>query len=671
MDACHFEYSQAFQLISDFYGHETQSPAGSQRWSEILNLDMTVICSLAATIKYLKEFHLEKILYYPCKFSQMCKKKEFVQMNGTTLKNLEILQNQTDQKTKGSLLWAVDHTKTCFGRRLLRQWVTQPLINSRDITARLDAVSEVLLSESCIFNQIHTYLSKLPDLERGICSIYHKKCSPQEFFLIVSTLCYLSCNIEALVPAVKSQVKSTLLMKIFTEIPEILKPMQLFLNVLNENAARTGNKSELFKDLSHFPIISHRKMEIQEVLSQIEAHLEDVRKILKNPSTTYTSVYGQEFLIEVKNSLVSTVPPDWITISSTKAVSRFHSPFIVENYRHLNQLQEKLVLDCNVEWLHFLERFEEHYHSLCIAINHLATADCIFSLAQVAKQDGYCRPTIHDDGCEIAIKNGRHPVIDLLLEEQNQFVPNSTDLKAGKERVMIITGPNMGGKSSYIKQVALITIMAQMGSYVPAEEVTVGVVDGIFTRMGAADNIYRGRSTFMNELLETAEILKNATHRSLVILDELGRGTSTHDGMAIAYATLDYIIQNVTSLTLFVTHYPSLGELEKVYADCVGNYHMAFFLDEEENMSSGGDIAQQSQYITFLYQITRGVAARSYGLNVAKLADIPQEVVSKAALKSKALEETVEMKRRKMKEFQKAWNILGPEELKEWLNDSE
>ncbi|XP_018120356.1 DNA mismatch repair protein Msh3 isoform X1 [Xenopus laevis] len=667
MDKSHFEYSQAFQLVSEFYGQETQKSAGSQKLTEILTFDKSIICSLAATIKYLKEFNLEKILYHSGNFIQMSSKNECLRMNGTTLKNLEILQNQTDLKTKGSLIWVLDHTRTCFGRRKIKQWVTQPLVNTREINTRLEAVSEVLLSESSVFSQIHGYLSKLPDLERGICSIYHKKCSTQEFFLIVSTLCNLCNNMEALIPAIKSQVKSPLLQSIFIEIPQILESMHKFLNVLNENAARTGNKTELFKDLTDFPKISARKLEIQEMLLTLEAHLGDIRKILKNPAASYTSVYGQEFLIEIKNSLSSTVPTDWITVSSTKAVSRFHSPFIVENYRHLNQLREKLVLDCNIEWLHFLDKFGENYHSVCKAINHLATADCIFSLAEVAKQDGYCRPAVHDSGNEIVIKNGRHPVIDLLLEEQSQFVPNSTSLMAHKQRVMIITGPNMGGKSCYIKQVALITIMAQIGSYVPAEDVTVGIVDGIFTRMGAADNIHKGRSTFMDELLDTAEILKNATPRSLVILDELGRGTSTHDGIAIAYSTLEYIIKNVTSLTLFVTHYPSLCELEKAYAEHVGNYHMAFFVDEEEDMDSGADSVQQPQHVTFLYQITRGIAARSYGLNVAKLADIPDNVVAKAACKSKALEELVEMKRKKLRAFENAWSINSAEELKEWL----
>uniref|UniRef100_A0A8C0AR82 DNA mismatch repair protein MSH3 n=1 Tax=Buteo japonicus TaxID=224669 RepID=A0A8C0AR82_9AVES len=636
METLHFEYSHAFQLITDFYAKEVPDTTGPQKLSVILSLDKPVICSLAAVIAYLKEFNLERMLYNPSNFKRLSSETEYMTINGTTMKNLEILQNQTDMKTKGSLLWVLDHTKTSFGRRRLKKWVTQPLMKSSEINARLDAVSEILLSESSVFGQIRNLLCKLPDIERGLCSVFHKKCSTQEFFLIVSTLSRLDLEIQALVPVIHSHVKTPLLQNALLEIPELLSPVKHYLKILNEEAAKTGDKTQLFKDLTDFPVIRKRKEEILDVLSKIQLHLLDIRKQIKNPSAEYVTVSGQEFMIEVKNSHKSSVPSDWVMVSSTKAVSRFHSPFIIENYRHLNQLREQLVLDCSAEWLNFLDHFSEHYHPVSKAIGHLATVDCLFSLAQVAKQGDYCRPTVQDNRQEIIIKNGRHPVIDVLLGEQDQYVPNTTNLSGGGERVMIITGPNMGGKSSYIKQVALITVMAQIGSYVPAEESTIGVVDGIFTRMGAADNIYKGRSTFMEELTDTAEIIRKATSRSLVILDELGRGTSTHDGIAIAYATLEHFIRDVESLTLFVTHYPSVCELEKVYPEKVGNYHMAFLVNEEESAEQKDE--ENPEFITFLYQITKGVSARSYGLNVAKLADIPEEILKKAAHKSKELE---------------------------------
>uniref|UniRef100_A0A5F8GWW3 DNA mismatch repair protein MSH3 n=1 Tax=Monodelphis domestica TaxID=13616 RepID=A0A5F8GWW3_MONDO len=601
-------------------------------------------------------------------FKKFSSEMEFMTINGTALKNLEILQNQVDSKFRGSLLWVLDHTKTPFGRRKLKKWVTQPLLKSKEINARLDAVSEVLLSESSVLAHIQNHLCKLPDLERGLCSIYHKKCSTQEFFIIVKALCHLKIEIQALIPAINSQVKSDLLKKFLLEIPELLDPVEHYFNILSEQAAKIGDKTELFKDLSDFPSISTRKEEIQMVTAKVNLHLQEIRRLLKNPSVHYKTVLGQEFLIEVKNSLTSSIPSDWVKIGSTKAVSRFHSPFIVENYRHLNQLREQLVLDCNTEWLNFLDHFSEHYHSLCKAVHHLATIDCIFSLAKVAKQGDYCRPVLQEER-KIVIKNGRHPVIDMLLGEQDQYVPNSTYLSGDSERVMIITGPNMGGKSSYIKQVALITIMAQIGSYVPAEEATIGIVDGIFTRMGAADNIYKGQSTFMEELADTAEIIRKATSQSLVILDELGRGTSTHDGIAIAYATLEHFIRDVQSLTLFVTHYPPVCELEKIYSRWVGNYHMGFLVNEEESTQEPGQEDEEiPDFVTFLYQITRGVASRSYGLNVAKLADVPGEILKKAAYKSKELERLVNVKRKRLKSFAKLWNAADATELQEWTS---
>ncbi|XP_050185670.1 DNA mismatch repair protein Msh3 isoform X1 [Myiozetetes cayanensis] len=667
MQNLNFEYSHAFQLITDFYAKEVPGTTGSQKLSVILSLDKPIICSLAAVITYLKEFNLERMLYDPSNFKKLSSETEYMTINGTTMKNLEILQNQTDMKTKGSLFWVLNHTRTSFGRRRLKKWVTQPLMKSSEINARLDAVSEILLSESNVFGQIQNLLCKLPDLERGLCSVFHKKCSTQEFFLIVSTLSRLHLEIQALVPVLHSHVKSPLLKNALLEVPELLSPVKHYLKILNEEAAKTGDKTQLFKDLTDFPVIRKKKEDIQDVLSKIQLHLPDIRKQIKNPSAEYVTVSGQEFLIEVKNSHKSSVPSDWVMISSTKTVSRFHSPFIIENYRHLNQLQEKLVLDCSAEWLNFLDHFSEHYHPVSKAIGHLATVDCLFSLAQVAKQGDYCRPIVQDNHQEIIIKNGRHPVIDVLLGEQDQYVPNTTNLSGDGERVMIITGPNMGGKSSYIKQVALITVMAQIGSYVPAEEATIGIVDGIFTRMGAADNIYKGRSTFMEELTDAAEIIRKATPRSLVILDELGRGTSTHDGIAIAYATLEHFIRDVESLTLFVTHYPSVCELEKLYPGKVGNYHMAFLVSEEETgEQKGSEVEENPEFITFLYQITKGMSARSYGLNVAKLADIPEEILKKAAHKSKELERIVNMKRRKMKSFAEAWKINDSQELQKW-----
>lgn len=424
------------------------------------------------------------------------------------------------------------------------------------------------------------------------------------------------------------------------------------------------DKKELFSDLSRFPILLERREEIHKVLTEILEHRRGVRHTLQSPSLDYTTVSGQEFLIEVKNSLSSVVPADWVKISSTKTVGRYHSPFLVERYRELLRLREQFLLDCQREWTSFLHQFGEHYHTMKRAISHLATMDCLFSLAEVAKQGNYCRPEVCENLQQIVIRDGRHPAIELLMGENHQYVANDTELKGEGQRTMIITGPNMGGKSSYIRQVALLCIMAQLGSYVPATQARLGILDGIYTRMGASDSIYKGRSTFMEELTEASEIVSRATGRSLVILDELGRGTSTHDGIAIAYATLSYFIRDVKALTLFVTHYPPLCELQHVYPQHVGNYHMAFLLHEPD--AAAEEVEVQPEFITFLYQLTEGAAGSSYGLNVARLAAIPEAVLHTAARKARELESIVNTRRKNKRLLSDLLNINDRDTLLDW-----
>ncbi|XP_059193472.1 DNA mismatch repair protein Msh3 isoform X2 [Centropristis striata] len=655
-DSAQFEFVSAMNTATEFYCHTQQK--GSSSLSSVASLESPVICCLGPLIQYLQEFNLERVLRSESSFRHLSSESEGLILSASTLR---------DGGVKGSLLWVLDHTRTPFGRRLMRKWVSQPLTDPQSISERQDAVQEILESQSLTLNSIKSLLSHLPDLERGICSIYHKKSSTQEFYLITSSLSRLGNELQAFLPAIQSQISSALLRGLLVDTPDLLAPAHSHLKVLNEKAAKSGNKTELFSDLSGFPVLQERREQIQTVIDEIQDHRKEIRLQLKAPALDYITVSGQEFLIEVKNSLSSTVPPDWVKISSTKAVSRYHSPFLVERYKKLLQLREQLLLDCQREWTNFLDQFGEHYHTMKRAISHLATTDCLFSLAEVAKQGDYCRPEVCEGHREIMIRDGRHPAINLLMGEHNQFVPNLTELQGDGRRTMIITGPNMGGKSSYIRQVALICVMAQMGSYVPASEARLGVLDGIYTRMGASDNIYKGRSTFMEELTEASEIISHATERSLVILDELGRGTSTHDGIAIAYATLEYFIRDVKALTLFVTHYPPLCELERVYPEHVSNYHMAFLLNEPDITADTDDGEVQPEFITFLYQLTEGAAGRSYGLNVARLADIPDPILHTAARKARELECLVNARRKNKKLLFDLWSISDRSSLMEWL----
>ncbi|XP_070542111.1 DNA mismatch repair protein Msh3-like isoform X2 [Ptychodera flava] len=647
-----FQYISAFKLVSDFYNSASQQMSSKEgcKLQEMVNLPKAAICCLAALIKYLQEFGLDKVLKLTSNVQPFSAHARHMKLNACTLKNLEIFRNETDGGSKGTLFSVLDHTSTRFGQRLLKKWISQPLMNSSEIEKRQEAVGEIIESSSPVINQIKALLSKMPDIEKGLCSIYHKKSSTTEFSSVCKTLNRLAMELQNMHGLVEQGITSTLLKTSLEEIPALLDDVQTFTNAISEKAAKDGDKTNLFVNESDYPAICERKAEIEKVKEDIVTHRREVRLTLKNPSLDYVTVSGQEYLIEVKNAHLRLVPDDWMKISYTKAVSRYHSPFIMASYKTLCQLREQLQIDCNNAWMDFLESFGEHYHSYRNAIQLLATIDCLYSLATVAKQDGYCRPTVVDQSGTLLIEDGRHPVVDLLLGEQKQYVPNSTHMEIQGKQCMIITGPNMGGKSSYIKQVAMIALMAQIGSYVPAKTATLGVFDAIYTRMGASDNICHGDSTFMVELQEASEILNRATDKSLVILDELGRGTSTYDGMAIAYATLHYIVQELKCLTLFVTHYPMLAELEKTFPSSVGNYHMSFLVHDQDD-----EEAEDVDVITFLYQLVPGVAARSYGLNVAKLADIPTGIVQVAAEKSREFEKAVMAKRDDLSKFFEVW----------------
>ncbi|XP_066274176.1 DNA mismatch repair protein Msh3-like isoform X1 [Branchiostoma lanceolatum] len=633
-----------------------------------LNFPQAVVCCLSALIIYLKDFGLQRALRITKNTQPFQKELEHMILNSTTLKNLEIFANQTDGNERGSLFWVLNHTRTKFGARKLKTWLGKPLLKLSEIEQRQEAVTEITQDRLEVLRKAEVMLGKLPDLERGLASIYHKKCSTAEFHSIVSALDKVAVELHGYQSIADNQLKSNLLKTILIEVPAFLDGTAKFLSLVKEKAAKLGMKNDLFEDWSQFPAVMKTKEEIDVVTAALRDHRREIRLTLKNPSQDYVMVGGVEFLVEVRNNLLELVPQDWTKVSATKTATRYHTPVAREMYTMLQRLREQLTLDCQQAWLNFVDTFCEHYYQYKNAVDHLATLDCLFSLANVAKQDGYCRPFFIDGGTLIHIQHGRHPVIDVLLDETDQFVPNSTQMDGDGKRCMVISGPNMGGKSSYIRQVALIVIMAQVGSYVPAESASLGIVDAVMSRMGASDDIAHGRSTFMVELQEAAEILNHATSRSLVILDELGRGTSTHDGVAIAYATLQHLVTEVKCLTLFVTHFPPLGELEALYPESMCNYHMAFLVinQGQEMVSDQPEDASKSEankpkaplpeVVTFLYQLVPSMAAHSYGLNVAQLANVPPSILQVAAVKSKELETVVQERRSEREQFRMMWN---------------
>ncbi|KAL8616653.1 hypothetical protein ACOMHN_031635 [Nucella lapillus] len=654
-----FSYSQAFEAVSEFFSSEKDG----DQLQQMLALPKPVLCCFAALVTYLTDFNLHSVLRLTSNLHEFSLKSKLLQLPAACLRNLEIFQNGTDGSERASLFWLLNHTVTRSGARLLRAWLAQPLRDVRAISARQDAVQE-LGSGSCPgLLKLRESLTRCPDLEKGLCSIYHSKSSALEFVLVSRALSRLCQGVRQLQGTELPHITSSLLQEVVQEVPDLLSDVSHFSTAISEKAARENDKANLFTDDSRYSQVAQVKDDISSVVQELKDYRREIRVVLRQPSVDYVTVSQTEYLVEVKNTQLNTVPKQWTQISSTKAVSRFHPPYVVEKYRRLCQLREQLVATVTDAWDQFLREFSEGFLRYRKAVQLLASLDVLMALAKVAQQDGYCRPEMSEDTVGIEIEHGRHPVIDALKGEQEQYVPNSTHLRADGQRIMIVTGPNMGGKSSYIRQVALIAVMAQMGSFIPAASARLGVLDAVYTRMGAEDEIFRGRSTFMVELQEAGEIMAAATERSLVIIDELGRGTSTHDGVAIAYATLQNFVTKVQCLTLFVTHYPMLAEFQQLYPEAVGNYHMSFLLyagaeegsSRTEDKETDESSENSDEHLTFLYQLTEGAAAKSYGLNVARLAHIPPEILRLASVKSHQLEEAVTKRRAARAEFSAAY----------------
>eukprot|EP00899_Mesostigma_viride_P008657 jgi/Mesvir1/17793/Mv12900-RA.1 len=451
---------------------------------------------------------------------------------------------------------------------------------------------------------------------------------------------------------------------------EVTQAATALLREVDVEAAAAGDKVRLLtcEGEDKFPEVTRWRGEVKKAEAHLKGLLVDLRRIVNKPTLQYCTVSGVEYLIELSPG--QRVPSDWIKVSSTQRAHRYHPPDVTVGMERLNVARESLEAACGRAWGQLLAQCGQHYATFQGAVQAAAALDCLLSLARVAaSHQGYVRPHFVEDSAEpqIMLEDARHPVLDVMLA--SAFVPNSCRLHAGGQRCVIITGPNMGGKSVYIRQVALITIMAQMGSFVPAASARLRVVDNVFTRMGASDSIQLGRSTFFEELAEASTILASATHRSLVILDELGRGTSTHDGVAIAFAALRHFLEATRCLTLFVTHYPVITSLQKEHPREVGAFFVSYVSSgpapapascqgaqgyevgaatQPQEEGEGSSVAPD-QAISFLYKLVPGVADRSFGLHVARLAEIPPCVIDRAAIKAAELESTTKMRARKRK----------------------
>lgn len=465
-----------------------------------------------------------------------------------------------------------------------------------------------------------------------------EKCTRPELLTVLQAMQVIAMEFSDIKSPAQTGFQSSLVSESIASLPTIRKDVVKFLDKINMHAARTNDKYTFFREAEETEEIGENKLQIGSIEHSLSEHLKEAATTIGRGKIEYSTVSGIEYLIEIENNspAVKRVPASWIKVSGTKRVSRFHTAKVIQLVRERDQHKEALAAACDKAFAALLADISAQYQSLRDCVQSLATLDCLLSLAEIAQQPGYVKPMFTEEA-GLHIEQGRHPMVEQLLTDA--YVPNDTKLHPDETRALLVTGPNMGGKSSYVRQVALIAIMGQIGSYVPAASARLGLLDAVFTRMGAFDNMLAGESTFMVELSETADILKQATPRSLVILDELGRGTSTHDGVAIAQAVLDYMVRSIGSLTLFITHYQHLSRIVHSFPDqTLRNVHMRF--TETSDRDTDGE-----EEITFLYEVAEGVAHRSYGLNVARLANLPSAVIDVARQKSAELEFSIRRKR--------------------------
>ncbi|KID80189.1 DNA mismatch repair protein [Metarhizium brunneum] len=631
-------YSHVTQFYADKLKDTSQNETASALLDKVLKLPEPVTICLSAMINHLKEYGLEHIFDLTKYFHSFTTRSHML-VNGTTLESLEVYRNSTDHAERGSLFWALDKTLTRFGQRLLRKWVGRPLLDQDRLDERLAAVEELLNKQSTApVDDLERLLATTKtDLERSLIRIYYGKCTRPELLSVLHTLQKIATHYSSIKSPSGNPFSSPLLATSINALPQILNTVVSYLERINLEAARKDDKYAFFREDYQTEDIQDQQMGIAHVEHELGEHLKVAAAKLKKKKVDYVTVAGIEFLIEVPNSDIKNVPASWSKISGTKKVSRFHTPEVMRMISERDQHREALAAACDKAFKDLLAEISSDYQPLRDAVSSLASLDCLLSLSKVAAQPGYNKPTFLPSSSEptVAITQGRHPIAEHTIE--SGYIPFSTTLAHPSPLAHLITGPNMGGKSSYVRALALIVLLAQIGSFVPADAISLTLCDAIHTRTGARDNLFAGESTFMVEVSETARILRSATPRSLVILDELGRGTSTHDGAAIAQAVLEHVATETRCLTLFITHYQNLARVVEGLPG-VSNLHMRF----KAGKGPDGD-----EEITFLYEVGEGVAHRSYGLNVARLARIPKKVIDVAANKSGEMELDMRMRRLK------------------------
>ncbi len=593
-----FDYAKAKAILVKQFEVNNLSALGLSDKKE-----MTV--AVGAVLLYFEE--TQKRLISNIKKLSIIQDDRFVHLDILARKNLELTQSNSLNQKKGSLLWLLDKTKTPMGARMIRNFVEQPLRDEVKINERLNSVEE-LAGDLILRESLSECLSGFTDIERKCSKISAGTISPKECLSLADTIAKLP-EIKKLL----SGCKSKLLHDAGEQISLLTDIRKVLVDAINPEAP--ANLKDGGYILSSFNAELYKLRNAGEYGKQWLAEYERDQKEktgIKNLKTGYNRVFG--YYIEVTNSGLSLVPDSYIRKQTTTNSERYITPELKEmEYKILNSKEQSIELETKIynEIKTYLSSYIKEFSEISAAV---ALTDSLLSFASVAVSENYTRPVVSKDIKHIKIEDGRHPVVE-ALSEKHDFSPNDTFLDDSENRTMLITGPNMAGKSTYMRQVAIISLMALMGSFVPAKSAEIAIIDRVFTRVGASDDLAFGQSTFMVEMSEVSNIINNATDDSLIILDEVGRGTSTYDGMSIATAIIEYLSSHLRAKTMFSTHYHELTNMEgKV--DGVKNYRVM--------------VKEWEGNVVFLHKIARGSANRSFGIEVAKLAGLPEELVSRA-----------------------------------------
>ncbi|CAG8445223.1 11757_t:CDS:10 [Ambispora leptoticha] len=532
-------------------------------------------------------------------------------LDGQTLLNLEVFENSFDGSEEGTLFKLLNRCITPFGKRTFKLWLCHPSRNAKAINERLDAIEELRAAPE-FQDEFHQCFTQFPDLERLISRIHAGTCSVKNFLIVLAAFRKLMTAIEAFNKYTKD-FKSQRLLQLFEMVPDLNSKLDYFNSAFDYEEATTSN-------LIPYPGIEIDYDEINETLrkinQQLQNHLTEVKRKLGIPKAVYKDVGKEIYQIEIPIKVK--VPDDWRKLSGTKTVNRYWNPTLQKLIRELQEAQETQANILKSLRGRFYEKFDAHYQEWLVAVKIVAEVDCLLSLTKssLALGEPCCRPEFVEEGPSfLKFEDLRHPCV--VPGVATDFIPNDTYLGDNEPNVILLTGPNMGGKSTLLRQNCVAIIMAQLGCYVPARRCVLTPFDRIYTRIGANDNIMAGQSTFMVELTETSKILHEATPRSMVILDELGRGTSTFDGYAIAYSVLHYLATHIGCLALFSTHYGTLTQ-EFAKNPNIALKHMSCQVDQDR------------KEVTFLYKLVPGVCPKSYGMNVASMAGVPRVVVERA-----------------------------------------